>query len=172
MLDMKLFGPEVFDWTALEAWSLRLKGGAVPHAADIVSLASKYQVHPALVTAIPTLESGDWRGLHPNGSGDDGHGWGDWQIDDRSHQAWLKANNFRDFAAAGDYAIGSILVPAHQFAIDHAVAEPLASRFAIAGYNGGIEGAYHSLKTSGDPNNATWESKYLPAIYSRMEPLL
>lgn len=170
--DRKLFGSDAFDWPQIQAWTDKLPAAGQPYAQDIIDLAQRFQVHPGLLAAIVDLESGYYLNLKPDGTGDDGHGHGPWQIDDRSHADWLAVNDPMDFHAAGLYAVGSILVPSYRYMLQHGVADPMASRAGIAGYNAGPGNALHALQQTGDPNAATWHALYLPSIYKRLAPLL
>ena len=161
------FGPDIFDWSRTSEVLSKFPAYAMDDAQAIGDLANRYQVHPALVFAIVDLESVGWK-VTNTGVGGDGHGHRWWQIDDRSHADYLNANpDPGDFATDGDYAIGSVLVPAYQYAQAHGIAEPMATRFAVAAYNAGTGGAMKALQNSGDPNDATWHALYLPGIAPR-----
>jgi len=72
---------------------------AGPYADVILRVAEEENLSPFLLYAIGARESG-WGSYltpkGPGGTGDYGHGRGLMQIDDRSNQAWLAANDWRD----------------------------------------------------------------------------
>lgn len=89
----------------------------------LIILEQRYRVHRLINGALLDREGrgGESTALDrpgPSGRGDDGHGHGLWQLDDRSHGTFLKERmpdgrfKWEDPLEAGDYAMRSVLMPA------------------------------------------------------------
>lgn len=89
----------------------------------LIELERRYRVHRLLSGALLDRESRggedpNMRPKGPSGRGDNGHAYGLWQLDDRTHGAFLQERlpdgrfKWEDPLEAGDYAMRAVLVPA------------------------------------------------------------
>jgi hypothetical protein len=69
---------------------------AQKHVSAILQVSEEQNISPFLITALGERESGWGKFLDSNLCGDNGHGHGYLQIDDRSFGNWLKNNNWKD----------------------------------------------------------------------------
>jgi hypothetical protein len=119
-----------------------LAAEGVNYAGDIVQAAQKNGVDPTLLAAVAAQETG---GPGANGGnnivGDDGHGHGLFQIDDRSH-AFASMPAAADPAANADYAAGMLSGLLKRFGGN--------VREALSAYNAGSPTATGTKTTWGD----------------------
>jgi len=84
----------------ISKFSQSIPNRSQPYAQALINAAMRIpivQIDPFLLCAIIERESGSGVYLSPpgpGGTGDNGHGRGLAQIDDRSHGAWLSANDW------------------------------------------------------------------------------
>lgn len=96
--------------------------------------------------------------------GDEGHGRGLMQIDDRSHGSWLKAHGAGDngtptVADAIDYA-GKLVADSIAYGVAQGVADADLLKFGLSAYNAGGGGALSGYKTNGDSDAHTTGKDY------------
>lgn len=135
---------------------------------DLLFAASEraHGLPPGILAAVASRETNT-----KNIVGDEGHGRGLMQIDDRSHGAWLKAHGAGDAGApdvdaAIDYA-GGLIQKAIEYARSNAVAEADVLKFALSAYNAGPGNALKGYKNSGDSDAYTTGKNYGADVLAR-----
>jgi hypothetical protein len=91
-----LFGSKVVDAAHESIFASQLPSYARPYAPIILRVSREEGVDPFLIYGLGDRESRWGTALDADGRGDNGHGHGIMQIDDRSFGPWLAANNWRD----------------------------------------------------------------------------
>ncbi len=130
-------------------YPLGFKDGEVPSRFDsyrkqVQAAADKHGVPLDLLYGLIMKESSGF----PNKTGDDTHGQGLFQIDDRYHKPFLdKHHNGRDIGASADYAARLLASNAKAFGGDW--------RKAVAAYNAGVGGVNKALHRGRDEDTAT-----------------
>jgi hypothetical protein len=103
--------------------------------------------------------------------GDNGHGRGVFQIDDRAHTAWLGENagpnGLPPIPVAADYAAG-ILASGLRAAKKLKLSGDAAIKFAAAAYNAGEGGATRALREHGDADRGTAHGNYGDDVLTRL----
>jgi peptidoglycan hydrolase-like protein with peptidoglycan-binding domain len=105
--------------------------------------------------------------------GDGGHGRGLFQVDDRSHAAFLRRHGvggpggIPPVAAAADYA-GQLLKDNLAFGRGKGLAGDALLKFALSAYNAGAGGAWRSLQERGDSDARTAHGNYARDVLERM----
>jgi hypothetical protein len=122
----------------------------------VMAAAQRYHLDPALIMAVMDRETGSPQQIG-NGArniiGDYGHGHGLMQIDDRSHGAWLRANNDGlDPASNIDYGASLLRQNLDRFNGD--------TQAALAAYNSGAGNVHHLLEQGRDPDARTTGHDY------------
>jgi len=79
-----------------DLFSLAIPSEAAPYAATILAVAEETGVDPFIIAAIGQRESRWGTALDASGRGDNGHGHGIMQIDDRTWGSWLASNDWAD----------------------------------------------------------------------------
>jgi peptidoglycan hydrolase-like protein with peptidoglycan-binding domain len=104
--------------------------------------------------------------------GDGGHGRGLFQIDDRSHQDFLRrvgaigAGRKPPIPQAADHA-GSLLASNISFGASKGVASAGRLKFGLSAYNAGAGGALKGLQEHGDPDFRTTGGDYGKSVLAR-----
>jgi hypothetical protein len=140
----------------------------------IIAASRTYGVSPFLLGAIVAWESdfGQARGYTPkgaaDGTADGGHGHTPWQIDDRSHAAFLATADLTDINVSTDYAVGHVLMPLiRQFGAANIPA-------VLAGYNAGAGAVKKAIARGDDPGSvttATPKGTYVDAVLAKLDAL-
>lgn len=105
--------------------------------------------------------------------GDGGHGRGVFQIDDRSHSAWLRrqgahgSGGIPPVAAAADYA-AALLRDNLAFGRSKGLAGDPLFKFALSAYNAGAGGAWRALQDRGDSDARTAHGNYGRDVLGRL----
>jgi peptidoglycan hydrolase-like protein with peptidoglycan-binding domain len=105
--------------------------------------------------------------------GDGGHGRGLFQIDDRSHGAWLRRHGaggpggIPPVAAAADYA-AQLLKDNLAFGRSKGLSGDALFRFALSAYNAGAGGAWRGLQERGDSDARTAHGNYGRDVLERL----
>jgi murein DD-endopeptidase MepM/ murein hydrolase activator NlpD len=124
----------------------------------VLASARKYGLEPALILGIMAVETGG-----KNVIGDQGHGHGLMQIDDRSHGAWLDSHaNGLDPESNIDYACSLLRSNIDRFGGD--------IRAGVAAYNAGPRGAQRGIDDSGNPDQYTTGGNYSARVLERAAP--
>jgi len=143
----------------------------------IRAVARSYGLEPCVVAALISRESGGGRLLgrrgNPPDTGDNGHGRGLMQIDDRWHKEFIGIGDLWRKPAAniayGCYLIELNLAIAERGLAGRSKRETL--RAALAGYNCGMSRAMKALMEEGDPDLYTTGADYSKDVMERSERL-
>jgi soluble lytic murein transglycosylase-like protein len=109
------FGRQVFTVAHRAAFRATLPPAGQRYADDILAVAQAEGVSPFLIAAIMDRESRYGQALRPPGpagTGDNGHGHGLMQIDDRSHAAFIATGGWKIPRQAITYATRNVIKPA------------------------------------------------------------
>lgn len=153
-----------------ETFRLSLPGRAQPYADAILQVSEEEQVSPFLIFALGDRESGWGRFLtppDPSGTGDGGHGRGLLQIDDRSHAAWLDANDWTDPLTNISYGIHNIFVPQYKQLQAAGLTGAVLEQAAVSAYNHGVHGVLRSIQATGNPDAGTTQGNYGSDVLAR-----
>jgi hypothetical protein len=105
--------------------------------------------------------------------GDRGHGRGVFQIDDRSHAAWLRRHGadgpggIPPVAAAAEYA-AALLRDNLAFGRSKGLSGDALFKFALSAYNAGAGGAWRGLQERGDSDARTAHGNYARDVLERL----
>ena len=89
-------GNVVLDQAKILVFKRVIPAHVQPYADVILKVAAEQDLNPFVIVALGERESGWGKFLDQNGKGDNGHGHGIMQIDDRTNAAWLASTNWRD----------------------------------------------------------------------------
>jgi len=131
--------------------------------------ASKYNIDPAIICAIISRESCACLILNPpgpGGVGDQGHGRGICQIDDRSHAFFTSSNDWKDPAKNIDYGM-NLLRNNIDYFLKKDPNKELALRRAIAGYNCGNGNVNKTIESNSDVDSRTANQDYSKNVLER-----
>ncbi len=125
---------------------------------SVMAASRRYNLPPEVLFGILKQESGG----RVNITGYDGHGQGPWQIDDRWHGDFLRANqNGRDIASSTDYAARLLRNYTDQLGGD--------LRLGVAAYNAGVGGVQTALRNGRSADSATTGGNYSATIFRNAE---
>lgn len=137
------------------------KGGLLP--ADhgmIVTSAVRFNHRPEVLAGILYRESRGGEILDDNGKGDQGHGFGLMQIDDRSFPAFCKSESWRLPAKNVEFG-ATVLYMKRSYLVNHiSLAGDELERAAICAYNCGEGNVEKSIKAGEDPDSRTAGKDY------------
>jgi len=91
-----IFGRKAIDAAHAGIFQMQLPSYARSYAPIILRVSRDEGVDPFLIFALGDRESGWGTQLDAAGKGDNGHGHGIMQVDDRSFAQWIASNNWRD----------------------------------------------------------------------------
>lgn len=124
----------------------------------IMTASRKYNLPPEILFGIVKQESSGRVDI----TGYDGHGQGPWQIDDRWHSPFLRANaNGRDINSSTDYAARLL-----RSNIDQLGGDVWAG---VAAYNAGVGGVQSAQRAGRSPDSATTGGNYSATIRRNAE---
>lgn len=138
----------------------------------IEQVSSQYNwLQPSVVAAIGSRESA-WGLLlspkGPNGTGDQGHGRGLMQIDDRFHQQFIRSGKWSDPRENITYAINQVLAPNYnQLAQTTNLQGVELLRATLASYNAGLGNVTDAIKQGLDPDYYTTGRDYGRDVLNR-----
>jgi soluble lytic murein transglycosylase-like protein len=145
-----------------DLFSLSIPSEAAPYAATILAVAEETGVDPFVIAAIGQRESRWGLALNPpdpSGTGDNGHGHGIMQIDDRTWGSWLASNDWTDpytNIRKGAEIMGQNL--------DYFAGKGLAGNeliaAAAAGYNHGPGAVWRNIQAGISPDTGTAHGNY------------
>jgi soluble lytic murein transglycosylase-like protein len=153
-----------------DLFSLAIPSEAAPYAATILAVAEETGVDPFVIAAIGQREtvwgtSGYLDQPGPAGRGDNGHGHGLMQIDDRTWASWLAANDWTDpytNIRKGAEIMGQNL---DYFAGKGLAGDELIAA-AAAGYNHGPGAVWRNIQAGISPDTGTAHGNYGGSILS------
>lgn len=135
-------------------FGLAIPSEAAPYAATILAVSEETGVDPFLITAVLMRESRAGLALDAEGRGDNGHGHGLMQIDDRTWGSWLVANDWLD-PYTNIKKGAEILASNLSYFEGRGLVEPELTRAAAAGYNAGPGRVWSWIQDSGNPDAGT-----------------
>ncbi len=163
--------------TFRETLTARTPGGRTALYADEILLASiETGVSPYLLAAIMEREthSGTAPGYlprGPEGTGDNGHGHGLMQIDDRSHRAFVESGLWRDAFENIRYAAASVMNPNLSYFAQKGLQGNEQIRAAVAAYNAGPGNVWRAIQAGNDPDSVTTGHNYSTDVLARMQAI-
>jgi peptidoglycan hydrolase-like protein with peptidoglycan-binding domain len=134
----------------------------------ILAVERRARLPRALLLAIASRET-----HFRNVAGDGGHGRGVFQIDDRSHDEWLRRHGAGGPGAvppvedAAAYA-AEILAGNLAYGRSKGLSGDALLRFAVSAYNAGAGGAWRGMAERGDPDARTAHANYGRDVLERM----
>ena len=124
-----------------------------------------------VLAAIDSRESRFGLLLDEDGLGDGGHGHGELQIDDRSHDAFCASGRWRDLVASLEYVHKNVIVPSFNYLGDYfsLFGEDYAALFrgAIAAYNCGPGNVRQAMEAGQDVDARTTGKDYSADVIER-----
>ncbi len=141
---------------------------AEAYRAHIERSAARHGLAPCVLAGIGSRESG-W-GLFltpqgPAGTGDNGHGRGLMQIDDRCHQGFTRSGDWRDPAKNIEY--GAALLKSYIDRMPQLPSERARLRAGLAAYDGGPEDVIAALKAGACVDTETTSGDYSKDVLDR-----
>ena len=130
------------------------------------------QWFPFLLMAICSRESNFGLALSPSMTGDNGHGRGLMQIDDRSHGDWIRGHNWKDPATNVEYG-ADVWLDNYNYFTDHM--DLVDSDYmkliwaATAAYNCGAGNVNKALSSGADVDSRTTGRNYSADVRARMK---
>lgn len=107
--------------------------------------------------------------------GDNGHGHGEMQIDDRSHPAFCNGDGWKDLAQSLEYVHHNVIVPSYNYLTDYfdLFDSDYEKLFwgGIAGYNCGEGNVRKALEAGDDVDARTTGSDYSKDVHKRARQL-
>ena len=173
----------VFDWANEQLFRNAIaKTSAAPYADQIVQASKEYGVDPTLTYAIGAQESGwgtylDPKG--PGGTGDNGHGHGFMQIDDRTWGDWLATADWTD--PLTNIRKGLDIFTTQRQSLVDAYTDPTGKlkigqddldRLAIVAYNHGVSGALKNAQNQVDYDTGTTGGNYSASVIQHQDSLI
>jgi len=134
----------------------------------ILRIAADSGVSPLLVYGIGHTESGWGIYLDSNQTGDNGHGHGIFQIDDRTWGDWINSNNWQDPYTNGIQ--GMAILTQNGQGIYQAVDPTVALATTIASYNTGPANAENGA-AAGNPDQHTTGGDYSQRVIAAADSL-
>jgi membrane-bound lytic murein transglycosylase MltF len=127
-----------------------------------------------LLMAIASRESHFGLLLDTKGTGDNGHGRGIMQIDDRSHKQWISTHNWKDAATNIEYA-ADVWMENFNYFCDHydLVGDNVKLIWAAtAAYNCGAGNVKKALQAGSDVDTRTTGHDYSSDVRARMKAIV
>lgn len=140
-------------------FSLAIPSEAAPYASTILAVAEETGVDPFLIAAVGQRESRWGQALDAEGRGDNGHGHGIMQIDDRTWGSWLASNEWWD-PYTNVKKGAEILASNLSYFEGRGLAGDDLVRAAAAGYNAGPGRVWSDLTSTGNPDTRTAHGNY------------
>lgn len=148
----------------------------------IIQVAQETGVSPALIYAIGNRESGWGKFLDSNMTGDNGHGHGYMQIDDRTWGSWLDSNDWKDPYNNISFAISNVFLPQRdQIANDLGWPDPTTDppstqddldRAAVVAYNHGVSGLVKNVNNGSDWDTGTTGGNYSSDVLDKRDAVV
>ena len=173
----------VFDWANEQLFRDAVaKTSAGPYVDSIIQASQEYGVDPTLTYAIGAQESGWGTYLTPKGpggTGDNGHGHGFMQVDDRTWGDWLATADWTDPLTNIRKGL-EIFTTQRQSLIDAYTDEkgnvtiPQADldQLAIVAYNHGVSGALKNAQNQAPYDTGTTGGNYSTSVLQHQQSLL
>ena len=156
-------------------FQLAIPNEAGPYARVIKQVAAETGIDPFVITAIGMRETGWGTSRYldqpgPAGRGDNGHGHGLMQIDDRTWASWLGSHDWAD--PYTNISKGAEIYSANlDYFVNRGLTGDLLARAALAAYNHGPGNVWQNIQAGRDPDVGTASGNYSAAVWGQANAL-
>lgn len=162
-----MIGSAAFDAAKKSIFLVSIPSEARQYADIILRVAKEQGVDPMIIVALGQHESRWGQALDNDGKGDNGHGHGIMQIDDRSHLAWLDSHNWRDPYTNVTYG-AQVFKQAYSYMGQKGLTGDKQLEAAIAAYNAGPGTVWGAIAKGLPPDAVTYTKHYANDVLRRI----